>query len=242
MLIVKRRNSSLLLALLAFALAFALLDHVLAHRLEPCPLSLDSTSCVVHLHFLLQLRPLFLQAPILFLVSGLLVLEVQTQLLLDLLRVLFGLLLGSLDLLDLFLDFALSKLAALHFELRLLLFDVVSAFGQVVHDGVVDSLFGGKLLSQLLDFFLQLSFDLLVLTALAVLVTFQLAFSVLDVQLGFNLGLVDTLAHLLDVKLECRALLRERLHLLLELFSELLDFLVLFAFLFLKLSEPLLVF
>lgn len=78
MLIVKRRNSSLLLALLSFALAFALLDHVLAHRLEPSPLSLDSTRRVVHLHFLLELRPLFLLARVLFLIPCLLVLKVQT--------------------------------------------------------------------------------------------------------------------------------------------------------------------
>jgi hypothetical protein len=80
-----------------------------------------------------------------------------------------------------------------------------------------------------------------VLSALAVLVTFKLALSVLNMQLSFNLGLVDALAHLLDVKLQRRALLGECLHLFLELFCELLDLLVLITFLFLKLSEPLLV-
>jgi hypothetical protein len=71
-----------------------------------------------------------------------------------LLRVLFGLLLGSLNVLDLFLNFALGQLAALYFKLGLLLLDVVSAFIQVFHYGVVDCLLGGQLFSQLLDFFL----------------------------------------------------------------------------------------
>lgn len=80
------------------------------------------------------------------------------------------------------------------------------------------------------------------LSALAVLVTFKFALSVLDMQLSFDFVFVDALAQLLDVIFERRAILCECLHLLLELFCELLDFLVLIAFLFLELSESLLVF
>lgn len=147
---------------------------------------------------------------------------------------------SCLDVFDLFFDLTLRQLAALYFKFGLLLPDCVSAFVEVLHDSIVHSFLCSEFLSQLLDFLFKLALDLLMLAALAVLVAFEFALTVLDMQLCLDLCLVDTFPHLLNIELKRRALLRERFHFFFELISKLFDLLILLPFLLFELAELLL--
>jgi hypothetical protein len=80
------------------------------------------------------------------------------------------------------------------------------------------------------------------LATFAILVAFEFAFPVLDVQLSFNLCLIDAFSHVCNFSFKSLAFNRKSVHFLLELISKLLDFLVLLALFLLELTEALLLF
>ena len=218
----EKRSSLLLFTLLASALLLALFGQCFALDLEPLPAFLDVSGRVFHGHLLRELGFLVILLLLLLLFSALAIHVVLFDQLHDAVVLGLGLLLVSENLV--LLVFQLLHLGVLEsISLLQLGVDLLSLCLEMTGQTRVDLSFGLKLLLELLDAILQLHLFLLVNAVHHGDLTLDGKLEVLQVQLLFDLSLVNALLELSNLLVILLGFLSELVLLALVLGGNVLD-------------------